>query len=172
MCTGCWYTEKDCGLLYTKIILTLILITSYQWRFECVCLFMDWPYSHKGIVHSKIWWKYTQVIQDVDEFAASSEQIWRSVASHHVLTTGSSAVNGCRQNDWVQCICLYYTYICNPPGPHTATTRQSGSRTRDSGVGGGRSNKERQRLQPIASVARAPLFEVRRVRFYTQPLLA
>ncbi len=36
-------------------------------------------------------------------------------------------------------------------------------------MGGGRSNKERQRLQPLASVARAPLFEVRRVRFYTQP---
>ncbi len=54
---------------------------------------------------------------------------------------------------------------------HIATTR-SGSRTRDSGVGGGRSNKERQRLQPLPSVARAPLFEVRRVRFYTQPLLA
>ncbi len=63
-------------------------------------------------------------------------------------------------------------YICNPPRVHTATTRRSGSRTRDSGAGGGRSNKERQRLQPLASVARAPLFEVRRVRFYTQPLLA
>ncbi len=60
-------------------------------------------------------------------------------------------------------------YICNPPGPHCHTRR---SRTRDSGAGGGRSNKERQRLQPLASVARAPLFEVRRVRFYTQPLLA
>ncbi len=31
--------------------------------------------------------------------------------------------------------------MCNPPGPHTATTRRSGSRTRDSGAGGGRSNK-------------------------------
>ncbi len=60
---------------------------------------------------------------------------------------------------------------CNPPGPH-CHTRRSGSRTRDSGAGGRRSNKERQRLQPLASVARAPLFEVRRVRFYTQPLLA
>ncbi len=59
--------------------------------------------------------------------------------------------------------------LCNPPGPHTATTRRSGSRTRDSGAGGGRSNKERQRLQPLASVARAPLFEVRRVRFTHSP---
>ncbi len=63
--------------------------------------------------------------------------------------------------------CIYVT-----PRVHTATTSRSGSRTRDSGAGGGRSNKELQRLQPLASVARAPLFEVRRVRFYTQPLLA
>ncbi len=55
------------------------------------------------------------------------------------------------------------------PRVHTATTRRSGSRTRDSGAGGGRSNKERQRLQPLLSVARAPLFEVRRVRFTHSP---
>ncbi len=55
------------------------------------------------------------------------------------------------------------------PRVHTATTRRSGSRTQDSGAGGGRSNKERQRLQPLASVARAPLFEVRRVRFTHSP---
>ncbi len=36
-------------------------------------------------------------------------------------------------------------------------------------MGGGRSNKERQRLQPFASVARAPLFEVRGVRFTHSP---
>ncbi len=52
---------------------------------------------------------------------------------------------------------------------HTATTRRSGSRTQDSGAGGGCSNKERQRLQPLASVARAPLFEVRGVRFTLTP---
>ncbi len=34
---------------------------------------------------------------------------------------------------------------------------------------GRRSNKERQRLQPLTSVARAPLFEVRRVRFTLSP---
>ncbi len=67
---------------------------------------------------------------------------------------------------------LYKDALYVTPRVHTATTRRSGSRTRDSGAGGGRSNKERQRLQPLASVARAPLFEVRRVRFYTQPLLA
>ncbi len=55
------------------------------------------------------------------------------------------------------------------PRVHTATTRRSGSRTQDSGAGGGHSNKDRQRLQPLASVARAPLFEVRRVRFTHSP---
>ncbi len=40
-----------------------------------------------------------QAIQDVDEFVSSSEQIWRNVALHHLLTNGSSAVNGCRQNE-------------------------------------------------------------------------
>ncbi len=85
--------------------------------------------------------------------------------------TGASAL----RKSWVrvgQKSRIAEIYPCNAPGPHTATTRRSGSRTRDSGAGGGRSNKERQRLQPLASVARAPLFEVRRVRFYTQPLLA
>ncbi len=78
------------------------------------------------------------------------------------------------QNPWQENLVFRGCFklgMCNPPGPH-CHTRRSGSRTQDSGVGGGRSNKERQRLQPLASVARAPLFEVRRVRFYTQPLLA
>ncbi len=47
--------------------------------------------------------------------------------------------------------------IVKPPRVRTIT--QSGSRTRVSGAGGGRSNKERQRLQLLASVARAPLCE-------------
>ncbi len=34
-----------------------------------------------------------------------------------------------------------YRCICVTPRVHTATTRRSGSRTRDSGAGGGRSNK-------------------------------
>ncbi len=60
----------------------------------------------------------------------------------------------------------------NPPGstPPQLVLAPSGSRTRDSGAGGGRSNKEHQRLQrPLASVARAPLFEVRGVRFTLSP---
>ncbi len=57
----------------------------------------------KGIVHPKmnICWQCThpQAIQDEDEFVSSREQIWRNVALHHLLTNGSSAVNGCRQNE-------------------------------------------------------------------------
>ncbi len=45
------------------------------------------------------------------------------------------------------------------------TITPSESRTRVSGAGGGRSNKERQSLQLLASVARSPLCEVRRVRY-------
>ncbi len=36
---------------------------------------------------------------DIDEFVSSSEQICINVALHHLLTNGSSAVNGCRQNE-------------------------------------------------------------------------
>ncbi len=42
---------------------------------------------------------YPQIIQDIDEFVSSQEQIWRNVALHYLLTKGSSAVNGCRQNE-------------------------------------------------------------------------
>ncbi len=55
------------------------------------------------------------------------------------------------------------TMIVQPPRVRTITP--SGSRTRVSGAGGRRSNKERQRLQLLASVARAPLCEDRRVRY-------
>uniref|UniRef100_A0A8C1BVP5 NTF2-related export protein n=1 Tax=Cyprinus carpio carpio TaxID=630221 RepID=A0A8C1BVP5_CYPCA len=37
-------------------------------------------------------------IQNVDEFVFPSEQIWRDLALHHLLTNRSSAVNGCRHN--------------------------------------------------------------------------
>ncbi len=52
----------------------------------------------KVIIHPKMK-IYPQVIQDVDEFVSSSEQIWINLAFHHLLTNGSSAVNGCRQNE-------------------------------------------------------------------------
>ncbi len=55
----------------------------------------------KEIVYQKF--KFAEIvlkaIQDVDEFVSSSEQIWRNLALHHLLTNGSSAVNGCRQNE-------------------------------------------------------------------------
>ncbi len=63
------------------------------WKWKCC----------SGIVHPKmkICWNFTHppVIQDIDEFVSSSEQIWRNVAFYHLLTNGSSAVNGCRQNE-------------------------------------------------------------------------
>ncbi len=41
---------------------------------------------------------HSQTIQHED-FVSSSEQIWRNLALHHLLTNGPSAVNGCRQNE-------------------------------------------------------------------------
>ncbi len=59
--------------------------------------------SVKRMFHSKpkVFWKFPHplTIQDVDEFVSSSEQIWRSLALYNLLTSGSSAVNGCRQNE-------------------------------------------------------------------------
>ncbi len=51
------------------------------------------------------------------------------------------------------------------PPTRVRTNSPSWSRTRDSGVGGGRSNKERQRLQPLARL----FFEVRGARFTHSP---
>ncbi len=42
---------------------------------------------------------HPQVIQDVDEFVSSLEQVWINLALHHLFTNGCSAVNGCRQNE-------------------------------------------------------------------------
>ncbi len=36
---------------------------------------------------------------DVNEFVFSSEQIWRNLDPIDLLINGSSAVNGCRQNE-------------------------------------------------------------------------
>ncbi len=48
-------------------------------------------------------WKliYSQAIRDVDEFVSSSWQ--RHLALHHLHNSGSSAVNGCRQNESPNC---------------------------------------------------------------------
>ncbi len=55
----------------------------------------------KGIVYTNLLQKCThrQAILDDQDFVSSTEQIWRNLAFHHFLTTGSSAVNGCRQNE-------------------------------------------------------------------------
>ncbi len=39
------------------------------------------------------------IFQYVYVFVSAREQIWRNVALRHLLTNGSSAVNGCRQNE-------------------------------------------------------------------------
>ncbi len=41
---------------------------------------------------------FAQPIKDVDEFISSLEELWRNLL-HHFLTIGSSAENGCRQNE-------------------------------------------------------------------------
>ncbi len=50
-----------------------------------------------------------QAIQDVDEFVSSSEEIWRNIAVHHLLT---NEVNGCRQNEspnsWQQLLAIIW----------------------------------------------------------------
>ncbi len=66
-------------------------------KYEIFCIFLfnlkEW-FSQKWLLFSPL-----QAIQDVDEFVSSSEQIWRNLALHHLLTNGSSAVNGCHQNE-------------------------------------------------------------------------
>ncbi len=44
-------------------------------------------------------WPWGHVSDMIYEFVSSSEQIWRHLAWHHLFTSGSSAVNGCRQNE-------------------------------------------------------------------------
>ncbi len=60
-------------------------------------LFLPPPSSHilKNKVHYS--WKISHPHAIQDEFVSSWELIWRNVALHHLLTNGSSAVNGCRQ---------------------------------------------------------------------------
>ncbi len=55
--------------------------------------------SLKRIVHPKNDILLTMYSPSGHEFVSSSEQIWRNFALHHLLTNGSSAVNGCRQNE-------------------------------------------------------------------------
>ncbi len=58
----------------------------------------------KGIVLPtlNICWKmsHLQADPDVDEFASSSEQIWRNVAFHDLFSSGCSAVNAWVPSEW------------------------------------------------------------------------
>ncbi len=114
---------KDCPkLLFVYVLsqysLLLLLLLLYKgpfiYKYEYICLWSQKLYF-MSIFHSlteprskqaflkenKICWKmsHPQAIQDIDEFVSSWEQFWRNVASHHLLTNGCSAVNGCRQNE-------------------------------------------------------------------------
>ncbi len=60
---------------------------NHNWKQQIYIYFYE-----KIIVHPKLKISLPQAIQDVD-------QIWRNVALHHFYTYGSSAVNGCRQNE-------------------------------------------------------------------------
>ncbi len=52
------------------------------------------------------------MIQDVDEFVSWSEHFWRNVGLNHLLTNGSTEVNGCRQNESCGLLVDYYVFIC------------------------------------------------------------
>ncbi len=84
----CSFSDITKGKHYTNIFLTFYLSLIFI--------------NIKGIVHSKICWEFTHPrdIQDVEEFVSSSEQIWRNVALHLLLSNGCSAVNGCRHVKW------------------------------------------------------------------------
>ncbi len=61
-----------------------------------VCLLHYVSGGVKGIVKEI---SHPQAIQDVDEVVSSLQQVWRNLALNHLLTNGSSAVNGCCQNE-------------------------------------------------------------------------
>ncbi len=85
-------------LLYSIYLSLLMLvnkqrITDYLFMSQCI----------KGIFHQK----YLLTLRPFKmEFVSSSEPIWRNLAlyHYHLLTNGSSAVNGCRQNESKQLI--------------------------------------------------------------------
>ncbi len=75
-------TLKDNTSLFTKagVLQAVMVVPSYgHWSYnstkKCICL------------------------PSKNEFVSSWEQICRIVAFHHLLSNGSSAVNGCRQNE-------------------------------------------------------------------------
>ncbi len=67
----------------------------------------QWNIAFQGIEGKKRYisrtFNYPQAVQDVD-LVSSWEQICRNLALHHLLCNGSSAVNGCHQNESKQLI--------------------------------------------------------------------
>ncbi len=80
------------GKIHTGLDIILIFGLTIPFGFELQIKGLG---KLKGIVHPK--WRWTPSFAILDKFV-SSEQIWRHLAFHHLLTNGSSAVNGCRQN--------------------------------------------------------------------------
>ncbi len=81
------------------MLIGICLINSRNMHFKRACekhVLTENQNLLKGTVHAKINIIHPQAIQDGDQFVSSSEQIWRNLALCHLLTNGSSAVNGCR----------------------------------------------------------------------------
>ncbi len=70
---------------------------------QCVAMWLlGSSESFKEIVHPKIVIDYKMYLlsgQPRCRWVSSLEKFWRNVALHNLLTNGSSAVNGCRQNE-------------------------------------------------------------------------
>ncbi len=68
-------------------------------------------------------WKSTHILanQDANELVSSYESIWIYLALRHLLTNGSSAVNGCRQNESPN---SWWKHHNNPQVTHTTLVRQ------------------------------------------------
>ncbi len=63
---------------------------------------LKWLSKGTILPKTKICWKiiHAIAIQHADEFVSSLKEIWtKKIALHHLFTNGSSAVNGCRQNE-------------------------------------------------------------------------
>ncbi len=103
--TALWLYAKQRKVFTLQFNMYCLNMKRVWFPFLCACTGII-----KGIQSKiQICWKMhsvisPQAIQNVDEFVSSSEQIWRNLVLHHLLTNGSSAVNGCRQNEFKQLI--------------------------------------------------------------------
>ncbi len=66
--------------------------------FFCLYTYKYLYFHLKGIVHPEKKNVLTLRPSNVDEFVSSTELIWRNQTLHHLISNGSSAVNGCCQN--------------------------------------------------------------------------